>query len=154
VGRVVGRTADASLRSEQIKMEQIPKRGNPNWTPGVSGNVNGRPPGIVDARHRFTAAFMSDLAAAWSENGADVLARVAKLQPESFFAVCARLCPANVQLSIEQNYSTGLDATDIAILKAIREAIPGAGELEPAAVLNHVLDAIRAHEAKTIDRTE
>jgi hypothetical protein len=42
-------------------MDQIAKRGNPNWTPGVSGNINGRPPGIVDARRRFTAAFLNDL---------------------------------------------------------------------------------------------
>jgi len=55
----------------------------------VSGNVNGRPPGIVDARHRFTAAFLNDLQAAWSEHGADVMARVAKMPPGVQFGLAA-----------------------------------------------------------------
>lgn len=132
-------------------MDQIAKRGNPNWTPGVSGNVNGRPPGIVDARHRFTAAFMHDLADAWREHGADVLSRVAKTSPEAFFSVCARLCPANVALTIETQLPAGLDSTDIAVLKGIRESIPNAGERSPAEVLAYVAQAVRAHDAKVIE---
>ena len=132
-------------------MEQIAKRGNPNWTPGTSGNVNGRPPGVVDARHKFTAAFMHDLADAWSAHGADVLARVAKVSPEAFFSVCARLCPANVQLSIEQQFPSGLTADDLAILRAIKEAIPGADDRAPAEVLSFTLDAIRSASATTIE---
>ena len=65
---------------------------------------------------------MLDLADAWSTHGADVLARVAKVSPEAFFSVCARLCPANVQLSIEQQFSGGLTPDDLAILRAIKES--------------------------------
>ena len=132
-------------------MEQIAKRGNPNWAPGVSGNVNGRPPGIVDARHKFTAAFLNDLSDAWRENGPDVMARVAKLQPESFFATCARLLPKDVALTIETQLPGGLDATDVAILRAIKEAIPNAGERSPQEVLEYVRDTLRAADAKVIE---
>ena len=132
-------------------MEQIAKRGNPNWTPGTSGNINGRKPGIVDARHKFTAAFMLDLADAWSTHGADVLARVAKVSPEAFFSVCARLCPANVQLSIEQQFPGGLTPDDLAILRAIKEAIPGADDRTPQEVLTYVAEAVRAHGAVTVE---
>jgi hypothetical protein len=135
-------------------MEQIAKRGNPNWTPGVSGNTNGRPPGIVDARHRFTAAFLDDLQVTWSEHGADVMARVAKTSPEAFFSVCARLCSANVQLSIEQQFPGGLDATDIASLKGIRESVPDADSRSPADVLDYVRDTLRAAEATVIEPSE
>ena len=132
-------------------MEQIAKRGNPNWTPGTSGNVNGRPPGVVDARHKFTAAFMHDLADAWSAHGADVLARVAKVSPEAFFSVCARLCPANVQLSIEQQFSGGLTPDDLAILRAIKESVPDADSKSPQEVLSYVRDTLRAADAKVIE---
>jgi hypothetical protein len=132
-------------------MDQIAKRGNPNWKPGTSGNVNGRPPGIVDARHKFTTAFMHDLADSWSANGAAVLAKVAASSPEAYFAVCARLCPANVQLSIETQSAGGLQPDDIVVLRAIKQALPNAGELEPQAVLNHVLEAVRAYGAKVIE---
>ena len=121
-----------------------------NWKPGQSGNLNGRPPGITDARHRFTAAFMHDLAGSWQEHGADVLARVAKTAPEAFFSVCARLCPANVQLSIETQNGGGLQPDDVAILRAIKEAIPNAGERSPQEVLEYVRDTLRAAEAKVI----
>jgi len=94
---------------------------------------------------------MNDLHLAWSEHGADVMARVAKLQPESFFATSARLCPANVQLSIEQQFSGGLDATDISILKAIGEAVPDADSRSPGEVLTFVAEAVRAHSATTIE---
>ena len=135
-------------------MEQIAKRGNPNWAPGVSGNVNGRPPGIVDARHKFTAAFLNDLSDAWRENGPDVMARVAKLQPKSFFATCARLLPKDVVLTIETQLPGGLDATDVAILRAIKEAIPNAGERSPQEVLEYVRDTLRAADAKVIESSK
>jgi hypothetical protein len=132
-------------------MDQITPRGNPNWKPGVSGNANGRPPGIADARHRFTAAFMTDLADSWRENGAEVLARVAKTSPEAYFSVCARLCPANVALTIQTQLPGGLSADDLAVLRAIRDSVPDANNRSPQDVLEYVRDAIRAHGAKTIE---
>jgi hypothetical protein len=55
----------------------------------------------------------------------------AKHSPEAFFATCARLLPKDVELTIRQNYSGGLDETDLQILRAIRDAIPNANELQP-----------------------
>ena len=131
-------------------MEQIAKRENPNWAPGVSGNVNGRPPGVVDARHKFTAKFMHDLADSWTANGPEVLAKVAASSPEAYFSVCARLCPANVQLSIEQ--TSGVLTPDlIEILRAIKQALPDAGQQDPRAVLTHVLEAVKQYDARVIE---
>ena len=73
----------------------------------------------------------------------------AKVNPEAFFATCARLLPRDVAISI-QAQAPILDAGDLAILRAIKEAIPDAGKRQPGEVLNFVLDTIRAHDAKMI----
>ena len=75
----------------------------------------------------------------------------AKLQPEAFFATCARLMPKDVQLSIEQQFPGGLSPDDLAILRAIKEAIPEADSKTPQEVLEHVRDTLRAASATTID---
>jgi len=96
-------------------------RGKP-FPPGISGNPNGRPVGHR-TRHQFSAAFADDLADVWAEHG---------------------------KSSMLQNYSGGLDETDLQILRAIRDAIPDANEMEPQAVLEHVLKAIRAYDASPV----
>ena len=102
-------------------MSEISVRGRP-FLPGVSGNPNGRPPGH-HTRHQFSAAFAADLAETWAEHGKQTMLHTAKHSPEAFFATCARLLPKDVELTIRQNYSGGLDETDLQILRAIRDAI-------------------------------
>ena len=131
-------------------MSELAVRGRP-FRPGVSGNPNGRPPGH-HTRHVFSEAFMRDLSASWGQDGATVLRRVAKENPSSYFSVCARLLPSDVAISIQAQQPI-LDAGDLAILRAIKQAIPNAGDRQPDEVPQHVLDAIRAHEAKLIDAT-
>ncbi len=67
-----------------------------------------------------------------------------------FFATCARLVPANVQLTIEQSFA-GLSPEDYAIVQGIKERLPAANSESPQAVLEFVRDAVRAHAAKPID---
>jgi hypothetical protein len=128
-------------------MSELAVRGRP-FPPGVSGNPNGRPPGH-HTRHLFSEAFLRDLSASWGKDGPKVLERVAKENPSSYFSVCARLLPSDVAISI-QAQSPVLDARDLSILRAIRDAIPNANELEPQAVLDHVLNAIRAYDASPV----
>ena len=128
-------------------MSELAVRGRP-FPPGTSGNPNGRPPGH-HTRHLFSEAFMRDLSTSWGRDGATVLQRVAKENPSSYFAVCARLLPSDVSISI-QAQSPALNASDLAILRAIRDAIPNANDLEPHAVLEHVLSAIRSYGASPI----
>ena len=126
-------------------MNEIAVRGRP-FPPGMSGNPNGRP---VGSRTAFSAAFMRDLAETWAEHGKDTMLHTAKLNPEVFFATCARLIPKDVQLTVQQHYSA-LDESDLAILRAIRAAIPNANAMAPQAVLKFTLDAIRSYDAKAI----
>jgi hypothetical protein len=72
--------------------------------------------------------------------------KTAKDQPTTFFAVCARLIPSHVKLTVEQTYG-GLSAEDYAVLRAIREVIPDANNQSPQAVLEYVLDTLRAAQA-------
>ena len=131
-------------------MSENAVRGKP-FPPGVSGNLNGRPVGHR-TRHQFSAAFAEDLAEVWAEHGKSSMLHTARSNPETFFAVCSKLVPKDVELTIRQNYSGGLDETDLQILRAIRDAIPNANELEPQAVLQYALDAIRSYDAsKLID---
>src|SRR6516165_9879262 len=126
-------------------MSELAVRGRP-FPPGVSGNPNGRP---VGSRTAFSGAFMRDLAEVWAEHGKDTMLRTAKSSPETFFATCARLLPKDVELTIRQHYS-GLDESDLSILRAIRDAIPNANAMTPEAVLQFTLDAIRSHGAQLI----
>jgi Family of unknown function (DUF5681) len=109
------------------------------WKPGQSGNPNGRP---VGTRQAFSNGFLRDLAEVWQAEGKATMQHTAKTQPATFFAVCARLIPSDVKLTVEQTYG-GLDQADFAILRAIKEAIPGANSMSPAAVFEHVLTAIQ-----------
>ena len=115
----------------------------------ASGNPNGRPVGHR-TRHQFSAAFAVDLAEVWAEHGKSSMLHTARSNPETFFAVCSKLVPKDVELTIRQNYSGGLDERDLQILRAIRDAIPNANELEPQAVLQYALDAIRSYDARVI----
>src|SRR5262249_26338518 len=130
-----------------MEMSEVAVRGRP-FPPGVSGNPNGRPPGH-HTRHLFSEAFMRDLSTSWSQDGAKVLQRVAKENPSSYFAVCARLLPSDVAISI-QAQAPSLDARDLSILRAIKEAIPDANAMAPQAVLEFTLAAIRAHGARQL----
>jgi hypothetical protein len=123
---------------------ELMKTENPGrWRPGQSGNVNGRP---VGSRHQFSGAFLRDLADVWQEHGRDTMLHTAKTQPATFFAVCARLIPADVRLTLEQTYG-GLTPADYAILQAIKESLPAANSESPQAILEFVRDAVRAHAA-------
>ena len=71
----------------------------------------------------------------------------ASTQTETFFAVCARLIGPEVKMTIEAQ-PVGLEPQDIAVLKAIRQAIPNADRMSAEQVLQHVLDAVRAHDPR------
>jgi hypothetical protein len=129
-------------------MSENAVRGRP-FLPGVSGNVNGRPVGHR-TRHQFSAAFAEDLAEVWAEHGKSSMLHTARSNPETFFAVCSKLVPKDVELTVRQHYSGALDATDLQILRAIRDAIPNANELEPQAVLDYTLKAIQSYSACSI----
>jgi hypothetical protein len=113
------------------------------WKPGQSGNPNGRP---VGTRQAFSAGFLKDLAEVWAEQGRETMIKTAKDQPTTFFAVCARLIPSDVKLTVEQIHG-GLSAEDYAVLRAIRDAIPDANNQSPQAVLEYVRDTLRAAQA-------
>ena len=119
-----------------------------NWKPGQSGNLNGRPVGVCNA---FSIAFLRDLRHVWSEHGKTAMEFTAKTQPAVFFATCARLCPADVTLSIEQSYPGGLTPDDIAILRAVKGSIPDAEARSPTEVLEFVAKAVGAYTAKVIE---
>ena len=74
----------------------------------------------------------------------------AKTQPGVFFATCARLLPAQVQLDVQATYG-GLSADDMAILQAIKEAIPDANSRSSTDVLAYVRDTLRSADAKLIE---
>jgi Family of unknown function (DUF5681) len=116
------------------------------WQPGQSGNPNGRP---VGTRQAFSAGFLRDLAEVWAAEGKGTMLHTAKTQPATFFAVCARLIPSDVKVTVEQTYG-GLTPDDFAILRAIRECIPDAGERSPGEVMQFVLDAVRSQSAAPV----
>ena len=79
-------------------------------------------------------------------------------QPGVFFATCARLIGPEVKLTIEQTLPGNLSMEDWQMMKeviaAVRQAIPDAANAPPGAVLEHVLTALRAADAKVLDSSE
>jgi hypothetical protein len=71
----------------------------------------------------------------------------AENQPAVFFATCARKLASDVNLTIEQTYG-GLDASDYAILRAIKQSLPGANSRSPEAILKFVEEAVREKAAR------
>ena len=125
------------------------------WPPGVSGNPNGRP---VGSRTVFSQGFLKDLASVWAERGRAAMEKTAIDQPGVFFATCARLIGPEVKLTIEQTLPGNLSMEDWQVMReivaAVRQAIPDAAGAPPDAVLEHVLGALRAAQAKPIELSE
>jgi hypothetical protein len=119
------------------------------WKPGQSGNPGGRPAGRTS--WPFSKYFLDDLKVAWVKHGARIVEHTATNNPELFFGICSRLVPRDVTLTVEQAMPRGLDADDLAILRAIRAAIPDANSRSPDEVMTFVLEAIRQTDAKLIE---
>src|SRR5262249_5733044 len=113
------------------------------WKPGQSGNLSGRP---VGSRTIFSQAFLKDLAEVWSDEGREAMLKTAKTNPTVFFATCARLIPQDIKLTVELPGNLSMEDWQVMkeIIAAVRQAIPD----PPGAVLEHVLGALRATEAK------
>ena len=125
------------------------------WKPGQSGNLNGRP---VGSRSAFSAGFTRDLAEVWAEKGKASMLYTAEKQPAVFFATCARLLPNDVRVTVEQSLPGNLSMEDWQVMReiiaAVRQTIPDASSKPPGAVLEHVLGALRAAQAKPIELSE
>jgi hypothetical protein len=82
----------------------------------------------------------------------------AEKQPAVFFATCARLLPNDVRVTVEQSIPGNLSMEEWQMMKeiiaAVRQAIPDAAGAPPGAVLEHVLTALRAADAKVLDSSE
>jgi hypothetical protein len=125
------------------------------WKPGESGNKLGRP---IGTRNKFSESFVSDVAATWTKHGGDILEKMATDEPARFAELCGRLIPRDVQLTVSQRVPGGLEADEWAIalevFQAVRAGLPEADKRQPGEVLNFVLDAIRAHDAKLIETSD
>ena len=72
---------------------------------------------------------------------------MAKKSPEAFVAIAARICPNDVRLKLEQAIPGGMSLEDYSLMReviaAIRKGLPEADQLQPGAVFQHVLEALR-----------
>jgi len=79
----------------------------------------------------------------------------AEKQPAVFFATCARLLPNDVRVTVEQQLPGNLSIEDWTIMReivaAVRQAIPDAANRQAGAVLEHVLSALKASDAKVLN---
>jgi hypothetical protein len=94
----------------------------------------------------------------WRAKGKQAMNWTADNQPAVFFATCARLLPNDVRVTVEQQLPGNLSMEDWQVMReviaAVRQAIPDASSKPPAAVLDHVLEALRAAQAKPIVYSE
>ncbi len=142
------------MEAEHVSEQRPPpKRVNGHmWLPGESGNAAGRP---VGARGRFSQRFIADLTTAWEQYGEQALARTAVEYPDRFVGICTHLMPKDVSVSLTAGLPGSLSAEDwsimLDVLSAVRTALPSANERPPGAVLQLVLDAVRAQSAPLLE---
>ena len=117
------------------------------WQPGQSGNPLGRP---IGARGRFSQQFIEDMRVSWEKHGATVMDRVAVEYPDRYLGIAAHLIPKEVEATITAGH-TGLDGSDLALLKACKAEIEGVESMSPQQVFEIVREALRAAQAKQID---
>jgi hypothetical protein len=113
---------------------------------------DGRPKrqsGWKTARHSdcLFSRLYSRFALVWAEEGLEAVRKVAKKSPEAFVAIAARICPNDVRLRLEQAIPGGMSLEDYSLMReviaAIREGLPSADQMQPGAVFQHVLGALR-----------
>ena len=94
----------------------------------------------------------------WQEEGLEAVRKVARKSPESFVAIAAKVCPADVRVSIEQSLPGGLGPEDWSLLQeviqAVKVGIPDAAHTKPGEVFERVLSALRQADAKLLDIPE
>ena len=114
------------------------------WPPGKSGNPAGKPPGT---RTAFSQGFIRDFALVWAEEGLEAVRKVAKRVLRPLWRIAARICPNDVRLTLEQAIPGGMSLEDYSLMReviaAIREGLPDADQMQPGAVFQHVLGALR-----------
>ena len=96
----------------------------------------------------LSQGFIRDFALVWAEEGLDAVRKVAKKSPEAFVAIAARICPNDVRLTLEQAIPGEMSLEDYSLMReviaaAIREGLPEADQMQPGAVFQHVLEALR-----------
>jgi hypothetical protein len=76
-------------------------------------------------------------------------------EPAKFAQLAAGLIPKEFALSIGARLPGNLEAEDwalvIEVMDAVKQGLPDANKRPPGEVLQHVLDALRVHEAKVIE---
>ena len=131
---------------------EVARANNGQWKPGQSGNPAGLPGRPLGSRAAFSQGFTHDLAEVWQAKGKQAMNWTADNQPAVFFATCARLLPNDVRVTVEQQLPGNLSMEDWQVMReviaAVRQAIPDASSKPPGAVLDHVLEALRAAQAK------
>ena len=137
---------------------EVARANNGRWPSGQSGNPSGLPGRPLGSRAAFSQGFTRDLAEVWQAKGKQAMNWTADNQPAVFFATCVRLLPNDVRVTVEQQLPGNLSMEDWQVMReviaAVRQAIPDASSKPPAAVLDHVLEALRAAQAKPIAYTK
>jgi hypothetical protein len=97
-------------------------------------------------RTAFSQGFIRDFALVWAEEGLDAVRKVAKKSPEAFVAIAARIVPTMSGLRLNKPF-LGMSLEDYSLMReviaAIREGLPDADQMQPGAVFQHVLGALR-----------
>jgi hypothetical protein len=100
---------------------------------------------------------INDIAKSWSQHGAAALEKMAATSHDRYVEICTRLIPKDVALTVQQRLPGNLEPTDwdvvMEVVDAVRQAIPDAGQRQPGEVMQHVLEALRSHDAQLIEAT-
>jgi hypothetical protein len=119
----------------------------------MTNDLTNKPPAspkgrATQARQGFTADYFSALQAAFAEHGVKAIETCAKEEPTKFLAICSQHIPRDVSVALEHT-SGGLGPIEIEILKGIREALPGANDMQPGEAL--ALVRVRFYTARPVE---
>lgn len=135
-----------------LLQDQIARRGNPNWKPGVSGNPAGRP---LHSRQRLGEKIITNIAELWQTEGEAVLRRLIADDPATFAKLAFQILPKELLVNVQQAAPGGLEPEQWARLReilAMVESIAPPGT-SPDAVLAALENGLRSEFATPIEHT-
>lgn len=117
------------------------------WTPGQSGNPNGRP---LASRQKISERLLADLAEVWEEHGKVVLTKLAVSDPGKLATIAYGLLPRDVFVQVQTSGPGNIDANAWGKMRKVLDLIERVcpADTDPAAVFEEIEHALRSAFAK------
>jgi hypothetical protein len=138
-----------SSNGTSVKPPATKPPGPNRWQPGERGHPPGQRIGI--SRRQLSNRLLEDLTAVWEVEGAGCLRIVAKENPDKFASLAYAILPRDILVSVDQRIPGNLSVEDWALMNRVLDIIKAAQvDGSPGEVFSVIETSLRQHYAKAI----